>query len=412
MVLKIQNWIFAILLIVTLFNVASGQGSSSATVNLIVPGIWETKQSEEINQKYATLLHANYVHTFPPAWDSGERDLEDVLKATPDLKYSSDTNYDAALKASQNPTNLNAKGEVFRYEKNPSSGAVASYGATDANGLKDDLLNGNKNYNTIYAHSGGARAAVTALLYQGITANTLVLMSPARGPETSDEYNAELSQLLETGKVKKIVVYQSDAPDVDTPFAKELWQGKFKKGDVTGNFEIIPVSPEQLLGKKGNEAHEQMWKTCLNLFLGLPVETVDPSQSTKRSISSSLLKKDFLKSLSSPLLSPLTSDTIVGYSNEGSGGEGQQPTEGSTGPQKPLNIPPYPDYIGGSTKNIWGYNWIYQYPNGCMEPGGDKWVMYSEAYKKEVEDYLAYLSSHGGGESQGGSQPAGVGPLC
>lgn len=61
------------------------------------------------------------------------------------------------------------------------------------------------NYDTVTGFSGGTRTAVTLLKQGKITANTLCLISPQ---VTSAK---ELKSLIEKGRVKKIVVYQSDS---------------------------------------------------------------------------------------------------------------------------------------------------------------------------------------------------------
>jgi len=61
------------------------------------------------------------------------------------------------------------------------------------------------NYDTVTGFSGGTRTAVTLLKQGKITANTLCLISPQVISAK------ELKSLIEKGKVKKIVVYQSDS---------------------------------------------------------------------------------------------------------------------------------------------------------------------------------------------------------
>ena len=61
------------------------------------------------------------------------------------------------------------------------------------------------NYDTVTSFSGGTRTAVTLLKQGKITANTLCLISPQVISAK------ELKSLIEKGRVKKIVVYQSDS---------------------------------------------------------------------------------------------------------------------------------------------------------------------------------------------------------
>jgi hypothetical protein len=238
MILKIRPLAFVLLMIMLFSSVVSGQDKP----NLIIPGIWQTPEDQAANREYAKALDAFYVEAYYSEFKNNPEDLIAVDEATPSIWLGKPV-----------------------------------YNPTDRNGLTSNLLDGNGDqYGTIYAHSGGARTAVTALLYQGVTADRLVLISPARGinliPNAEKQYNKDLQELLDNGIVKEIVVYQSDE---DKPTAGNLWQGKFKEGDIRGNFRIIPVTSEQLLGKTGDAAHIQMWATALNLELGRTVEFIE-----------------------------------------------------------------------------------------------------------------------------------------
>lgn len=249
MPLKLLHLSLALFLIVAASCVVIGQTVTvtdpgvASSRNLLIGGIWQTANDQTINQGYAKLLDADYVPTYYEGFFS---DPISVIDATP----------------------------IYTAIIDPSTGATTymieeSYQPTDSNGLTSNLLTSdpsnpsdNDHYDTIYAHSGGARTAVTALLYQDVTAEKLVLISPAKGPIDDECYYWELQKLLDSKIVKEIVVYQSE---VDTPFMHENWQGRFDSDDIDGNFKIIPVSKEQLGGKTGNDAHKQMWETVLNI---------------------------------------------------------------------------------------------------------------------------------------------------
>lgn len=94
---------------------------------------------------------------------------------------------------------------------------------TEYNGLSRDELN-NQHYDTIYAYSGGTRSAVTALAHQGVSCDTLVLISPIRGPERQSTYDGEIQQILNSNSAKKIIVIQS--PDDKLPLGG-IYQQKF-----------------------------------------------------------------------------------------------------------------------------------------------------------------------------------------
>jgi hypothetical protein len=229
--------------------------------NLLIGGIGQSADNQQTNRNWADQFTQNglgeteYVPTYSKGGFEGVNDVPDVSKATP--KYT-----------------------VY---KDSSTGAItpvpgtASYTPDDNNGLTSDLLGYNQHetihYDTIYAHSGGARTAVTALLYQHVTADTLVLIAPAMGPMEKEVYDWEIQQLLDSGIVNKIVVYQSaaeqrgDAIHWPLPFSN-FWEGTFSLGEIKGNFEIKTLSQEQLAGKVGIDAHKQMWNAALNLELG------------------------------------------------------------------------------------------------------------------------------------------------
>jgi len=427
MSLKILHLPLIIFLVMAISCISSGQDSKP---NLIICGIWQTPETEETNQIYADALNAEYVHTY----NKGNKvdDLLAVEDATPSRAYPL-----LSIPLEQSAT---AGGPVYRSVKDPSTGATVwnVYTATELNGLTDQRLNPSKDgvgdhYGTIYVHSGGARTAVTALLYQGVTADKLVLISPAKGLMTDAEYNMELQRLLESGIVKEIVVYQSS---LDTPFAGKgtdinIWQGKFKPGDVTGNFRIEPVDETLLDGKTGEERHIQMWIAALSKDSPEVVHKVLEQQKQqnlqnllKPGIPKSLLKKEFLASLTNPLLSPYsTSDMLSGESNEGPGvsetGKSKADMyvwwvdwyaglipEGTYAPGHP-GVPPCPEYFIPSgdfnpehnaprVQNTWGYDWIYL-PASQTGP-----LRYSQLYFEVVEAYLASFE---------GSSVAGVGPL-
>jgi len=84
---------------------------------------------------------------------------------------------------------------------------------TDENGLTRHELNYHK-YDTIITYSGGTASAVTALDKQGVTCNTLILISPMKGMLSDKEYKQEITRILDNGVVKNIVVLWSPK---DTP---------------------------------------------------------------------------------------------------------------------------------------------------------------------------------------------------
>jgi tetratricopeptide (TPR) repeat protein len=317
--MKIQSLAFVLLMIMLFSSAVSGQDERKP--NLLIGGVWQTAEDQAINQKYADVLNAEYVHTYysltknPYAYD--ETTITGKLLA--DINTKEATAYDAAAKTADvwavkqaTPVQDNhywagvvpkvekpatTEGTVYRNIRDPSGAIVAyaSYDSNKLNGLTDERLNPSKDgvgkhYDTIYAHSGGARTAVTALLYQGVTADKLVLISPANGGEDDELYKQELQTLLDSKKVGEIVFYQSSDPKADAAFMNDLWQTRFEKSDFSGNFRIETVTNEQLLGKKETEGHIQMWYTVLNLELGR-----DPTSDEKDSCITANAKSWFEK---------------------------------------------------------------------------------------------------------------------
>ena len=127
---------------------------------------------------------------------------------------------------------------------------------TYENGLLDPELN-NQHYTTIISYSGGTRSAVTALCIQGVTADTLVLISPMKGAMTQTTYDQEIQEILNNGTVKQIVVLQS--PD-DKPSASFLgYQAKFSSTSGVGKNPRIKVINLSLT-QQGPAGHIEMEK--------------------------------------------------------------------------------------------------------------------------------------------------------
>jgi hypothetical protein len=374
MSIRIRSLVFVLLMIILFSSVVSGQDKPK---NLLIGGIFTTEGDKITNQGYAGKLDAKLV----PTYGGGEvQDLAAVRDATPEEKF---------------------------YTKDPDTGILIMKDvkpkATDLNGLTSEYLQRGEKYDTIYSHSGGTRTAVSALLYQGVTAEKLVLISPTTGGLTSKHqelFKWELQQLLDLGIVKEIVVYQAEE---DNAPAGSLWQAKFKPGDINGNgFEIEDLSGK-LDGKTGDLAHKQMWKTALSLEHKSPIDPYQP-------IPKSLLKKEFLESLTNPRLSPYSNSYTSGFSDPNK--EGPDVSETSDGvlyTEKGTDVwyidlrggktwstndrslypkPPAPLYLREGELNTYGYNWIYI-------PADQRDVTYWGGYYDWVVEYLASIGSPG-----------------
>jgi hypothetical protein len=263
--MKIQSFAFVLLMIMLFSNVVSGQDG----LDLLIGGIGQNKEDQKNIQEFADSIGAKYVPTYLGDWFwVGLPAVED---ATP--------NYLGQLKKDTNSPG----GYISTVEFDDfSQQAIKNYNPTLINGLSNPLLNNGIRYDTIYAHSGGTRTAVTALLYQKVSANTLVLISPIQGADFMDlgKYKWELTQLFLNKKVNHILIYQS--PVDNLPLGKGFYQAKFDKDNpgIEGDVTVIELDQyEDLRGKKDYDAHVQMWYTALNLKLGR-----DPLSPTPKSL--------------------------------------------------------------------------------------------------------------------------------
>ena len=103
-----------------------------------------------------------------------------------------------------------------------------SYASTYQNGLERPELS-NRRYDIIFAYSGGTRSVLTAIEYQGLRANTLVLISPIRGLINQTDYQGEITYILERGYVKNIVVLRSSKD--------QLWGNEYYQSRIGENWD-------------------------------------------------------------------------------------------------------------------------------------------------------------------------------
>lgn len=295
----------------------------------------------------------------------------------------------------------------YKYTKDPNTGEIEVYDSylsydyeqkKAINGLGNDLLN-EKPYDTIYAHSGGTRTAVTAMLRQGVTADTLVLISPIMGHRNEQEaYNWELQELLRTNKVKNIVVYQSSVDKI--PWGN-IYQAKFDANNpgIEGNFKVVELDKyADLKGKSNKDAHIQMWYTALEKEVG--------SSPTPAENFFSKAARNF-GNLFKPKLSPTS--TLVS-SDQNKAGKNILETSGTSynsirqdpwyvdiyslpghiweGDRRDYPKPPAPLYIRDGVLNTRGYDWIYL-------PANQRDFTWYGGYFEWVEDYLASIGQSG-----------------
>jgi hypothetical protein len=239
MALKIWHLPLILFLIMAISGEVSGK-------NLLIGGIGQSESDQKNLQEYAEKIDAINVPTY--LGDAILVGVPAVAAATPKYEYTKDPN----------TGEIEVLDSYLSYDYDQKK---------DVNGLGNDLLN-EKSYDTIYAHSGGTRTAVTAMLRQGVTAVKLVLISPIMGHRNEQEaYIWELQQLLKTKKVGSIVVYQSP---VDNIQSGKIYQAKFDPNNpgIEGNFKVITLEKSDLKGKSGEAAHKEMWYKALNDELG------------------------------------------------------------------------------------------------------------------------------------------------
>ena len=389
-------------LVVILFLMMAISNASGAEKILFINGIDTSKTDQDNIQKWVDTLNLNpeydahYVPTFGPGIDVG---TQEVKKATPVVNFQKD------------PTGL-LEEPLYASEPTP----------TDLNGLNNGLLNNGEDYNTIYAHSGGTRTAVTALMTQNVKTDTLVLMSPVTYTiESKESFNNELRYLLQTGKVNKIIVYES--PTDNLP-GGEFYQMKYDPNNpginpIKGTFEVRKLD----LGIF--DAHKQMWYTVLKDDFGSsPVATPNPLQKVGSALKKSLmsLAKNFAQyGMTSPLLAPPSSEMTPSamsssqYSEVSTGPNGNNPQtgyaqvgnmyvwyldqfhwEGQPDPAHP-GVPAVPLHFTNGALNTYGYGWIDL-------PYSQTGMTYDQGYADMVS---AYVASNGGFNGVA----AGAGPL-
>jgi len=284
-----------LVLVLTLAMVISNASSSESI--LFINGIGVTANDQQNIQKFVNNLDPNkYDAHYAPTYLSNDinpiaRNAEgarEVVAATPAIVFGED-NGEITI-------------ESFDYR---------STGPSMLNGLENDLLKGSTSYDTIIAHSGGTRTAVTALLNEGklggIKADTLILISPIMGPETLSVYKKELEYLLQENIVKNIIVYQS--PQDKLPFTDALYnyQAKFDpnnpgiehSSDTTFTVKNINLGGLYVPYLTSTCAHVEMWYKVLEDTVGSSPNRTGPCyliDNTANAVSTGF------KNLMSPLL--------------------------------------------------------------------------------------------------------------
>jgi hypothetical protein len=243
-ILGFNTWHLALVL----FMIMVFSCAASGLDNLLIGGIWQDQNSQALNLKYAELLGAKFVPTY----------------------YSDDGALDKAWGFVADPASVQTATPWYKYDlKTGERVGHFNYLPNDRNGLNNALISGNDDdYDTIYAHSGGARTAVTAMLYQGVSANKLVLIDPARGGQLEADYEYEIQKLLDKGVDIDYYYYKADNILKEPPLSF-IWRGgtdlaDLQQGGSRGSLKVIPVESKDLGGLTGKDAHIQIFYYVLN----------------------------------------------------------------------------------------------------------------------------------------------------
>lgn len=144
--------------------------------NLIIGGIRQDSSNPEENTKYTKFADNNNAAYVPTYYSGQSKDGIDE--------------------------NLKRLGDGMQV-------AYAAYSIPSSeNGLSSPALN-EKPYTTIISYSGGTASAVAALDKQGVTCDTLILVSPMKALLFETDYQKAIKRILDENKVKNIIVLWS-----------------------------------------------------------------------------------------------------------------------------------------------------------------------------------------------------------
>jgi hypothetical protein len=266
-----------------------GLGYNPSSPNLLIGGINQESQDPDLNRESYRIVADNNQAIYVPTYYAGE-----------EYRNSVEVN-----KAASNPQILLGEDST----------------RTVLNGLISPALN-DKKYGTIIAYSGGTASVVTAMAEQGVTADTLILISPIRGGgevadwipakfltgfEQSSEdpnfagddwaewFEQRIQTIMDRGT--NIVVIQSKK---DTPKFGDLYQYRFTEDEWPG----VTIKTVDLKNS-GDAGHLELLTDHATLINnGVYVEPGKQSSSPPQK--KELAALAFL-GLGAPLLSPSTS---------------------------------------------------------------------------------------------------------
>ncbi len=237
-------------------------GVNDGPRNLFIGGILQDHANpEDNNEAYRTFADNNnaiYVPTYY-SLENIRKDSQEPVQQEQQEQQIQQEAHQGILQQVQLAAEKTKKGteEVVAGGLDSVEVNHAAYGTKrDLNGLKSPALNGIQ-YDTIISYSGGTATAVSALRNQGVTCDTLIMISPMKGSLLDEQYKKNITDILKSKAVNKIVVVWS-------PQDKPTGGMAFYEAQISADWDEskrITVYEVPLLQDKedGMKAHKDMF---------------------------------------------------------------------------------------------------------------------------------------------------------
>jgi hypothetical protein len=256
------------------------------------------------------LPNTPYNPNFSPTWKKCNEFAQLLNASWQPVYYTGDIFEDA----------IHAQGATSVSRENP------TLFPTDMNGLTLDFVT-NNHFCDCWAYSGGTRTAVTALRVYNLKCDRLVLISPISGCQTVeyDMYKWELEQILQSGKVSKLVIYQSASDVLNTVRINDRSiQRNFSPNDPFIKQYNVDLNPASLTvnGRQITITDEinQMSHRGLMVYLNRKLRNdPDATSSTGESVIATAVDPNMKYGLQGHVYPGQTLDYAIEYENEGEG---------------------------------------------------------------------------------------------